>query len=86
MTISRGTLNGHTAKGALKPPPVQVWRARLHPHELEAAGFNAPGADQWEIIKGILRLKGIPEHYLVDGRPFKHSMDRKTGVLTLEFV
>lgn len=83
MSLNSQLMNG-AAAGALKPAPRRVWRAKLKSEELTAAGFDPSDHDgAWETIKGILRLKGVPETYLQDGKNVKTKLH--PWGLTLEF-
>lgn len=81
--VRNRALMGSAAPATLKPEPHKIWRATISHQELSEAGFNEPEADGWAIIKGLLKLKGIPAHFLEDGAPFK--CDEADDGLVLEF-
>lgn len=80
--MTRTMLMASTAKVAPRTVTVKVWRGTLTDADLTAAGFTG-APDGWEIIKGLLKLKGLPDAYLAEGVPFKATPIE--GGLLMEF-
>lgn len=73
MTALRSRLNGTVANLSPQVVTTKVWRGLLTVDELTNAGF-AEAADEWELIKGLLKLKGLPEECLAEGVPVRADM------------
>lgn len=62
----------------------RAFAAKIHNEELESCGFLFAKDDRkWDILKGLLIAKGLPEEYTAEGTPFK-SKEVEDGVI-LEF-
>jgi hypothetical protein len=75
-------LNGVSAIAT--KPKGNVWRATLKLEELTACGFDATAENAYDVLIGILKLKGVPAQYLEPGKQFRAEV-LKSGTLLVEF-
>ncbi len=67
--MRQGLLN--TASKVVRP----VYRVKLHTKELVDCGFNPRTEDQgWDVIKRILKAKGLPDWCTQERTPFRCSV------------